>query len=503
MSLEGLSASELFELGGLKVRCGAAVRCATHGLALPCDICDNLGGNTGVICSACNHHFTQGLLGQGERPCQSEAEFLSTRKIAFEEEARVSLEAKERERLEIAERARIEEDRAELRRVDDERRIEAQRRKAERERAKSEQRAREESERVARERAEAERTVREERERVEREQAAADLIESRGRRYRWSIIFVSLIAVSAIVAYFNVLRAPSIENTQIAQPQSPAASTPKATIQPKPRASERRTTPGDPARSPDQVLAAATEALARIVKAVNARDSLSANAAPGEIAEVDEATAAIAALPKPARGDRKEARGLLNAGLALIGQNGRAGEAADILLKAHIADPLDVQIVNDLAFAEIAAGRPRAAQAHLLMALTLSPTRASAWVNFGDLKASPGNDAPRAIDDAVRLYVVGYWFSRNRAKMLNYLGEKAASLPASATPAWAAEAALQRIRALDKDIAQPAGAGNTAEVPKSLPAEPVGNPEKETDSLAGFLNEVTKALKELSQSLSR
>lgn len=489
MSLQGLSASELFELGGLKARCGAALRCAAHGVA-PCDICE-MEGTAGVICSACNHHFAQGLLGQGERPCQSEAEFLRTGRISFEEEARVSLEAKERERLEIAERARIEEDRAELRRVDDERRIEAQRR------------AQEERERIERERAEAERKAREERDQVERERAAADLIASRGRRYRWSAIILSVIAVSAIVAYFNALRLPSNQNTQIAQLQSPAESTPNATTQPKPRASERATTPGAPARSQDQVLAAATEALARIVKAVNARDSLSTTAAPGEMAEVDEAIATIAALPKPERGDRKEARGLLDVGLALVGQDGRAGEAADILLKAHIADPLDVQIVNDLAFAEIAAGRFRAAGEHLVIALTLSPTRASAWVNFADLKASAGNEVPRAIDDAVRLYVVGYWFSRNRAKMLNYLGEKAASLPASATPARAAEAALQRIRALDKDIAQPAGASNTAEIPKSLPAEPVGNPEKETDSLAGFLNEVTKALKELGQSLSR
>ena len=159
MSLEGLSAERLVELGGLKERCSAGLRCVAHGLALPCGACeaeDEADG--GVVCEACGHHFRQGLLSTEDRGCQSSAEFAKTGRIAFEDVALAGLRRLEEEqsRREAAERAQ-----AELRLQ------ERQRERETLERQRREEAERAERERVANERAEAERRNRLEREREE------------------------------------------------------------------------------------------------------------------------------------------------------------------------------------------------------------------------------------------------------------------------------------------------------------------------------------------------
>ncbi len=107
MPIDGLSVARLLELGGLKRRCSAPLRCVAHGLAFPCEICD-LEGSISVACEACGHCFKQGLLESRDRPCQSEAVFLSTGKIAFEAEAVSAQKAieDERRRAEETERRR-------------------------------------------------------------------------------------------------------------------------------------------------------------------------------------------------------------------------------------------------------------------------------------------------------------------------------------------------------------------------------------------------------------
>ncbi len=196
-------------------------------------------------------------------------------------------------------------------------------------------------------------------------------------------------------------------------------------------------------------------ALRRIVDAVNSLDSLSGLASGGSVPELKAAEAVLATLPKPQRGDRKAARALLleglevlKAGRALGGSDGSASvnAAADTLLRAHMADPLDVQVANDLAFAEVAAGRHKAAEAHILKVLTLAPTRTSAWVTFADLKSISASGAPSLIEEAVRFYIVGYWFSGDRPKMLQYLQGKAVTQSSDGgSTAMAATLAIQRI----------------------------------------------------------
>lgn len=141
---------------------------------------------------------------------------------------------------------------------------------------------------------------------------------------------------------------------------------------------------------------------------------------------MDESTRAavlaeIARQPKPDRGNRKAARHLLDQGLESFNR-GAFAEAAQTLLEAHRADPLDVQIANDLAFAEIRAGKPLEAEAHLMHALTLAPNRGVAWFNLGELCSRKGS-----LDDAVLAYINTYRFSTDRPRTLKYLRAQASN----------------------------------------------------------------------------
>jgi len=195
-------------------------------------------------------------------------------------------------------------------------------------------------------------------------------------------------------------------------------------------------------------------ALGEITSAINALPELRPDMLPadGPIA-AREAVAAITDLPKPARGDRRAARALLGEALPLL-QQGRAADAADLLLRAHEADPLDVQVVNDLAYAELKAGRLPAAWEHVVRALELAPTRANAWANFAELVATARPNDPDSVEAAGRLFVVAWWFSRDRQRTAVYFQERASSGDTLPPVSAAYRLALARILP-DPNPAQP------------------------------------------------
>lgn len=170
-------------------------------------------------------------------------------------------------------------------------------------------------------------------------------------------------------------------------------------------------------------------------------------------AAVDSAIAQLEAMPRPARGDRKAARQLHTNGLSLIGQAGFESLAAEKLLLAHQADPLDVQIVNDLAFAEMSAGRQAAAMNHLLATLRLAPTRTSAWVNLAETASFNGTSGADAVRASSDLYLAGYWFSKDRAKTVEYLRGKSEAPEARGEVRAAAASALRRLDAMAPSLA--------------------------------------------------
>ena len=106
--------------------------------------------------------------------------------------------------------------------------------------------------------------------------------------------------------------------------------------------------------------------------------------APAAQAMLDSARARLESMPRPARGDRKLARQLHASGIALLGQDGFTALAVEKLQSAHAADPLDVELLNNLAFAEQRAGQHASAIKHLVNTLRLEPGRTSAWVNLAD-----------------------------------------------------------------------------------------------------------------------
>ena len=90
MSFEGLSPAEVRQLGGTRGRCSESLQCVAHGLALPCDACE-LEGTADFVCNTCGHRFKGAMSFGSERDCSSDAEFIRTGRVAFEEVARSAM----------------------------------------------------------------------------------------------------------------------------------------------------------------------------------------------------------------------------------------------------------------------------------------------------------------------------------------------------------------------------------------------------------------------------
>jgi tetratricopeptide (TPR) repeat protein len=194
---------------------------------------------------------------------------------------------------------------------------------------------------------------------------------------------------------------------------------------------------------PAQVTAV-QQAIVQILAAIEGNKVLTERPRPGLLPSLDVAVEVLENLPRPERGDRKKARGLLDEGLAMMRQENQA-VALQLLARAHLADPRDVQIVNDLAYAELRTGRLQQSREHLQQTLAMAPRRSSAWANLAELRVTESaNDA--AIADATKYLLVAYWFSSDRQQTTNFLNEKAEQ---QGNPALAAAArrALERIAA--------------------------------------------------------
>lgn len=546
MSIAGLSKERLLELGGLKERCSAGMRCVAHGLALPCALCELEGDSGhGFVCDACGQHFKADASAATGRACKSVEAFTDNGTIAFEQDAlnKIQEEARQAE----VERARQESAAAEERR-----------------------------QRIEREKA------------AEKEKGKKDPPPVRSwwarfvRFLRWTIsILVILFLIVLCTASLDnkQARSPSIspETTKNVAVDEPVLKTPK-TVLPAPVAIpvgnsqltdpsdlfllddyryikkrleiiSRRgfsvrmlivTTTGgeaidlfgrrvrsawnsaggesktdllitlesansaihfdsDPglkqtlsdedvgalivgsflpetrkfgiakgthalvsrldkmlsakyyATADEEKISAATESLAATmlesVKVFPGRDRNASTVYSIEQAEIDSAIVQLESMPRPERGDRKVARQLHKQGLDLVGQAGFESLSIDFLQQAHSADPRDVQVVNDLAFAQVTAGHYDDAYKNLLKTLRLAPTRTSAWVNLAEI--------PYGIDQghraAVYCYMLGYYFSKDRAKAIEYIRTKSSAENGSSEIKTVASLALQQIEKMENN----------------------------------------------------
>ncbi len=199
--------------------------------------------------------------------------------------------------------------------------------------------------------------------------------------------------------------------------------------------------------SPEKDMRGYTRAwLAEIADAVNDHPRLSAAAVKGVLPPLDAAEAALARLPRPPAGDRAQAKVLTTQAAKLVERNAEWTQIAEVLAQAHAADPQDAQILNDLAYAQMQTGRHAQALANIMESLRLAPTAPNGWNRLAQIRLVSANGDPRQIQEAARYYVVTYWFSRDRQRVLRYLkGELTAGPGDSPDNPAAVAIALQRL----------------------------------------------------------
>jgi tetratricopeptide (TPR) repeat protein len=186
--------------------------------------------------------------------------------------------------------------------------------------------------------------------------------------------------------------------------------------------------------------------LADIAEAVNDHPRLAAPFAPGVLPQVDAAVAALARLPRPPAGDRARARDLNNQANQLMARNSDWAPIADLMAQAHAADPQDAEILNFLAYSQMQSGRHAEALKNILESLRLAPTSANGWNRLAQIRLAAAKGDARQIQEASRYYVVTYWFSRDRPRVMRYFnGELTVGLGDSPDNPAAISIALQRL----------------------------------------------------------
>ncbi|WP_158540818.1 tetratricopeptide repeat protein [Thiomonas sp. X19] len=135
---------------------------------------------------------------------------------------------------------------------------------------------------------------------------------------------------------------------------------------------------------------------------------LLSEAAMGNWQAVDADVAAMAANPRVApSGDRSSSRAANRMGLAAL-QRGNTGAAVSAFEQGLHADPSDIEVRNNYAYALIKALRPQDAVSELATVLEAVPTRTSAWANLAEaLSSINSNEGIAALKLAVH-------FSSNR-----------------------------------------------------------------------------------------
>jgi tetratricopeptide (TPR) repeat protein len=119
-------------------------------------------------------------------------------------------------------------------------------------------------------------------------------------------------------------------------------------------------------------------------------------------------------LSPPKQGNRKIARAANDRGLVYL-QSGRILDAAAAFLEAHVANPADVEIVNNLGYAYLLSNDPISAEEYLLLALTMRWDRSAAWGNLGQAYVKKGQMA-----DAIASFNNAYRFSRDLNQTHSY-----------------------------------------------------------------------------------
>lgn len=125
------------------------------------------------------------------------------------------------------------------------------------------------------------------------------------------------------------------------------------------------------------------------------------------------------ALPRPAPGNRAQARKLNQQALAAL-QAGDPAQAVSLLKAAVKEDPKDVEVMGNLGFALLKAQQPQEAASVLSEALLLDPRRTASWAPLGEALGASG----RSAQGSAALWIAWQW-SGNRDRTLSAWQDKA------------------------------------------------------------------------------
>ena len=131
--------------------------------------------------------------------------------------------------------------------------------------------------------------------------------------------------------------------------------------------------------------------------------------------EIQQTKLQIESLPRPAKGNKKAARTINAKGLVSL-KEGDFSNAVKMFEEANKLDKSDIEIVNNLGFSYLKQGKLDSAQQTIIIALTMSPDRATAWENLGEVFGVKGD-----VSKAVACFANSYRFSKDRLKMHQYM----------------------------------------------------------------------------------
>lgn len=126
----------------------------------------------------------------------------------------------------------------------------------------------------------------------------------------------------------------------------------------------------------------------------------------------------INAMPKPARGDRKLARKLNNDGLNSL-KTKNFDEAINLFSSARSADPLDEEIVGNLAYTYGEAKKYSQAEKIAYEALLINPRRANFWSTIALAKQAQGKP-----NEALQSMWLVWQFAQNKTNLITLFDNK-------------------------------------------------------------------------------
>jgi tetratricopeptide (TPR) repeat protein len=131
--------------------------------------------------------------------------------------------------------------------------------------------------------------------------------------------------------------------------------------------------------------------------------------------EIQETKLQIESLPRPAKGNKKAAR-MFNADGLASSKNYDFNNAVKMFEEANKLDKSDIEIASNLGFSYFKQGNLDLAQQAIITTLIMSPGRATAWANLGEIFGTRGD-----VNRAVACFSNTYRFSKDRLKTHQFM----------------------------------------------------------------------------------